>query len=140
MRTLEHITSIDASCDAVWAALVDLPSWPTWNVVHPDPAPPPVEGEGTRLRLQLRPGRGVTVSARWEVVRPGRALAWSGGVPRVFKAVHGFELTPEGEGCRLRHHETFSGALHRPAMRLVARTLLERYREVNDALARHVTG
>jgi len=140
MRTLQHTTSIDAPCDVVWAALIDLASWPAWNVVHPDPEQPPVVGARARLRLQLRPGLGVTVPARWVVVSPGRALVWSGGPARVFRAVHGFELIPDGEGCRLRHHETFSGALHRPAMRVLARTLVERYRHVNEALANHVKG
>jgi hypothetical protein len=139
MRTLEHTVTIDASPDAVWAVLVDTPQWPAWNVVVPDR--PPSEGETLRLRLQLPGGWAPSVPATWVEVRPGRALVWCGGPPALFHAVHGFELSPTEEGgCRLRHHETFSGALSGPALRLLERTLLARYAQVNAALKRRVEG
>jgi len=137
---LEHTTVLAASCDEVWAVLADLSGWVDWNVVHPDPSRPMVAGGRTRLRLALRPGRVVTVPVRWEEVSPGRALSWSGGPHRLLHAHHGFELTPAGTGCRLRHHETFSGALSGPLLRVAEATLLARYREVNGALARRVGG
>lgn len=101
---------IDATPDAVWAVLADLPGWDRWNTVVPVAPPPLAPGVALTLALSRR-GRTVEVGVRVIVFEPARRLAWRGGVPGLLTAVHGFDLRPEGAGCRIVHHETFRGLL-----------------------------
>lgn len=137
MRRYEHTHRVNASPAEVWAVLCDLAGWPRWNSIH-GRAPEGLSA-GAPLRLTLFVA-GRSVPARAAICRyePERALIWQGGVPGVFQAVHGFELQPDGDGCRVTHHESFTGLLVPLGLALLGSEQDAMYGRVNAALARVV--
>lgn len=138
MPTIHTHLAIDASAQAVWAVLADLPSWSRWN-----PGVAGVQGElalGSELRLTLSlGGRAVPLPVRVSELVPGGALAWRGGVRRVGWAEHRFAVEPLGpDRCRFDHSETFGGLLPRLAWPGIRRVLGPRYEATNRALAAEV--
>ncbi|MFT4625721.1 MAG: hypothetical protein ACI8PZ_004392 [Myxococcota bacterium] len=124
---------IPAPPSSVWRVLADTDAWPAWNPVQPG------------LRALLAPGAKGLVAVRaggrvaWLPIRmvavdPERTLSWSGGVPGLFHAIHGFDLTPEDDGTRVAHVEAFSGVVPLVLWRSLERQLLPRYSAVNRAL------
>lgn len=121
MRTVEAVTEIPASTEAVWAVLTDFPRYPEWAAyIHQ------IDGHavpGTRLRLvEWPPGRRpYTVRVLVMEATPGIRLAWAAVIPGmpwlptvIFSGVHEFILNalPDG-GTRLTHREYFGGLLSR---------------------------
>lgn len=135
MTLLAHTLETDASPAAVWAVLMDVERWAEWNTLTA--RAPEGLAEGKPFALGIRLGRlTIPATATFIHVEPERHLVWRGGVPGVFRAVHGFDLepTPSG-GTRLRHHEDFSGLLHRPMLAALGQRQRGVYGWVNRRLA-----
>ena len=85
MKTIEHITVIDAPADAVWQVLVDVSRYADWNpFLTLDVAPQHV---GQRLQVTARAGtRTMKFKPTVTVFEPGRSICWLGrlGAPRIF--------------------------------------------------------
>lgn len=130
---------IEASPARVWNALADMAAYGEWNpfIVAADGRF--AEGEKIVITLNPQGGKAMTFRPTLLSVLPERELRWLGrlGAPRLFDGEHYFLLTPEGEGTRLTHGETFAGVL------LWAMNV-ERFREdfmaMNAALKRRVEG
>ena len=127
-------TTIDASPERVWKALIEVDQYPSWHpMIH-------------NLENELRPGgRGVlvvkagrrtaNVKIRYRKVEPERELSWKGGIPGLFTGMHYFRLEDAGDGrTRLAHGEEFDGPLARLTMPLVKGKLQTLYGKVTDAV------
>ncbi|TNE90665.1 MAG: SRPBCC domain-containing protein [Deltaproteobacteria bacterium] len=136
MTLLEHTLETSATPAQVWAVLEEVTSWHAWNTLTAE-APDGLV-VGGRLSLGIRIG-GLTIPAKavFTQVEPERFLVWKGGVPGLFRAVHGFDLSPtESGGTRIRHHETFGGALHRPMLLALGQRQRDIYGKINARLAK----
>ena len=103
-------TDVAAPPGRVWATLTDTAKYAEWQ---PD----------LRLSGRLEPGQVIEVRQAdgpdvmvfhpvvLLVVRPNAALAWRGRIwlPRVFDAVHYFQLAADGNGTRLTQGEAVRG-------------------------------
>ena len=70
---------------------------------------------------------------------PGKALAWSGSVPLLFKGRHHFTLTPVEGGTLLEHGEDLGGLISAGfSKRTIAQDFVPAYAAVNVALAAHL--
>jgi hypothetical protein len=106
--------TIDASADAVWAALTDFDRYPEWN-----PSVPQISGAaevGSEISLTLAmPGRpSAKVKATLREVQPGTRLAWHGnvGADWLFSGTREFTIEPQGAGAvQVTHIEDVRGAL-----------------------------
>ena len=109
--------SLDASPEAVWEALIDLPRWPErdryirW--IRPLGEPPPSDGRwwavGRRYREQVRRGPFLPVFKLTVVqVEEGRRVAWRARYLWV-DAIHAWEVEPSNGGAILSSEESFSG-------------------------------
>jgi len=123
MRTVEAVTEIPASTEAVWAVLTDFPRYPEWAIFIQQ-----IDGRaepGTWLLLAEGPPGRRPYRARVPVVAatPGVRLAWAPTLPGmpwlpavVFSGVHEFILSAlPGGGTRLTQREYMSGLLSRLA-------------------------
>ncbi len=106
---------IYAPPQTVWAVLADFERYHEWNPLNIRAA-----GEarlGARVRMTFlnlaRPGTTIDQTVTVTTCEPGRALAWSGHVPILFKGRHHFTLEPAPEGTRLLHGEDLSGLVTR---------------------------
>jgi hypothetical protein len=110
MRSYEASATIAAAPDAVWAVLTDAPAYADWDSgvrrVEGRIAP----GEKLKVTSEVDPKRAYPVKVtRFE---PGRALAWTGGMPLgLMKGVRTFSLTPENGATRFTMREEFSGPM-----------------------------
>jgi hypothetical protein len=113
MKTLVTEIEIEASPEAVWAVLVDLPRHAEWNpfIVRAEG----VVEKGARLRLRMTPpgGRAATLEPRVTVAAPAEVLEWLGSlrIPGLFSGRHRFELHPTRSGTLLVQREDFTGVL-----------------------------
>ncbi|HEY7718367.1 MAG TPA: SRPBCC family protein [Pedococcus sp.] len=138
MRT-EHTVTVEAPREAVWAALVDVESWPQvtssmTSVEKLDPGPLQI---GSRARIR-QPKLPVAVWTVTELTEPER-FTWVATGPGVrTTAVH--EVAGSGGTCRLRLELTQAGPLGSALGRL-ARGLVERYLALEaDGLKRRAEG
>jgi hypothetical protein len=136
-RSFRAELHVPASPDAVWAVLAELSGWARWNTVVPVDLAPLAPGSTLPLRLRVA-GRTLVATTRVVACEPGRALAWRGGVPGLFTAVHGFDLLPSGDGTTIVHHETFRGPFAPLFLALLGPGKEARYGEVNARLAAEV--
>lgn len=135
MRHFEHVITIEAPVERVWAKLSDLERWSDWNTVVPV-RPEQLLQVGKRFPLRLRVGgRPLQVSATLVRVAPRNALVWKGGVRGLFTAEHGFELASDGSHTQLWHFEVFRGVLGAPVLGLLGSDQRQVYRRVNEAFA-----
>ena len=139
MTRLEDTLEIGATPERLWSVLIDLPGWATWNTLRA--TAPEGLAAGRPIQLVLRVGRlQIPVRATLTCVSPAVAISWMGGVPGLFTATHGFDLSPTQRGGTLvRHHETFGGLLHRPLLAILGERQRRIYRAVNEGLARAAT-
>ena len=132
---------IPAAPDRVWAVLADFDRYAEWNPLNIRAA-----GEarpGARIRMTFlnlaRPGATLDQTVILTTCEPGRALAWSGHVPLLFKGRHHFTLTPEAAGTRLRHGEDLDGLIPATFSKTqIARDFVPAYEATNRALAARV--
>ena len=98
---------IDASPEAVWEVLADVPSWPRWN---PDVKSASLDGPfaaGTTFRWKAGPG--TITSTLQEVERPV-LMGWTGRTLGI-EAIHVYRLVPRGSSTLVTSEESWNGAL-----------------------------
>ena len=110
MKSYEASSTIAAAPDAVWAILTDAPAYSEWDsgVVRLEGTIAP--GEKLKVTSEVDPKRAHPVRVtRFE---PGRAMAWTGGMPLgLMKGVRTFSLTAEDGATRFHLREEFSGPM-----------------------------
>ena len=123
---------IDASPEAVYAALADLESYPEWNPYHVEVIGKAAVGEPLVVHISKPNGETPTVHPHMLRMEPKSELTWGGGMHGVFYGEHVFllEETPTG-GTHLIHKEDFTGiAVHFASLD----TIEEGYNQMNEAL------
>ena len=111
MKSYDASADIQASPEAVWAILVDVSGYPTWDSgverVEGHLAP----GQKIKVYSEVSPGRAFPVQVTEFV--PGRKMTWSGGMPLgLFKGVRTFELSPQpGGATKFTMREEYTGPL-----------------------------
>jgi hypothetical protein len=110
MKHYEASATIAADPDAIWSILTDAPGYADWDSgvrrVEGKVAP----GERLKVTSEVDPKRAYPVRiTRFE---PGRAMAWTGGIPLgLMKGVRTFSLAPEDGATRFTMREEFSGPM-----------------------------
>jgi hypothetical protein len=136
-KQLQAEVEVQASAERVWEVLTDFAAYPQWNpfIVKASGEPVP----GTRLELHMHlVGRRTTV-LRPEVLDadPGRTFHWLGRllVPGLFDGEHRFTIQPTGPGrVRVTQHEEFRGLLAPLLLAMIAKSTLESFHRMNQAL------
>lgn len=134
---------IPAAPEAVWAVLADFERYAEWNPLN-------LEAHGTavlgaKIPMVFRnlasktPGATISQTVTLVTCDPGKALAWAGSVPLLFRGRHHFTLSPEGRGTRLLHGEDLRGLIPLTFSKAqIARDFVPAYEAVNVALAARV--
>jgi hypothetical protein len=141
MHRIRTEAMIPASPDTVWAVLADFGRYAEWNPLNIR-----ASGEarlGAKVRMTFlnlaKPGSTVDQTVTVAACDPGRALAWSGYVPLIFKGRHHFTLSPADGGTRLEHGEDLAGLLPMTFSKAqIADDFIPAYEALNAALARRV--
>lgn len=140
-RTISQAIKIDATPEAVWAVLADLPNYPQWH-----PAFLSVTGPvtvGSTLTIQTTSpstGNPVTLKVRLVTVDPASELAWVSRMAGVPILKRQFLLLPVDGGTELTQAGTYrwlGGGRGPGGRRGVLRTLAnlqESYAEINQAV------
>ena len=136
-KQLQAEVEVQASAERVWEVLTDFAAYPQWNpfIVKASGEPVP----GTRLELHMHlAGRRTTV-LRPEVLDadPGRTFRGLGRllVPGLFDGEHRFTIQPTGPGrVRVTQHEEFRGLLAPLLLAMIAKSTLESFHRMNQAL------
>ncbi|MDO8377430.1 SRPBCC domain-containing protein [Phenylobacterium sp.] len=134
---------IPAAPEAVWAVLADFARYREWNPLNLE-----AHGEavlGAKIPMVFRnlgsakPGATISQTVTLVACEPGKALAWAGSVPLLFRGRHHFTLSPEGGGTRLLHGEDLRGLIPMTFSKAqIARDFVPAYEAVNAALAARV--
>jgi hypothetical protein len=110
VKHYEASSTIAAPPESVWAILADASAYSDWDsgVVRLEGKIGP--GEKLKVTSEVNPKRAYPVKVtRFE---PGRAMAWTGGVPLgLMKGVRTFSLTPEGGATRFTLREELTGPM-----------------------------
>jgi hypothetical protein len=132
------VTVVPAARERVWAALVDVDAWSSWNPTLRDADGPLRPGATVRMRLRLGP---VWLPMRQQVrvVEPVERLAWRTvtGVPGLLDVDREFVLEDAGTGTRLVQQETASGP-GRVVVPLLRRWILAGYEGIAAGLVDRV--
>ncbi len=135
-KTVRTTIEIDAPPEVVYDTLSDFSAYPAWNPYHVRVSGDPVVGAPLEVRITRPDGKSVNVP-HVHVIRadPGEALYWGGGLDRIFKGEHRFDLAPLDGGARtlLRHDEDFTG-LFIGFADLPTPVLTEGYEQMNKSL------
>ena len=136
MKKLTTEIMIEAPTTIVWEILTDLNSYKDWN-----PFIISSEGEvaeGSRLRNQMRPPGGKTITFKPTVtaVEADSYFEWLGrlGIPGLFDGRHQFKLEAVGDGTRFIQSEEFTGIL----VPLFAKMLNNKTRPGFEAMNREI--
>jgi hypothetical protein len=114
MKTLQHVTEIDATPERVWAVLTDFAAYPEWNPFLSTEATGTEPGDTLAVTFRAGTRRHVTMHPTLTEFVAGSRLSWLGrlGVPRVFDGAHCFEVESlNGKRTRFTQRETFRGVL-----------------------------
>jgi hypothetical protein len=110
MKSYEASSTIAAPPDAIWAILTDAPGYSSWDsgVVRLEGRV--AAGEKLKVTSEVNPKRAYPVRVtRFE---PGRAMAWTGGMPLgLMKGVRTFSLTPQDGATRFHLREEYTGPM-----------------------------
>jgi hypothetical protein len=101
--------AIDADPKTIWAVLVDVEGWPTWNSAVKNASMAGLLAEGTLFRWKAS---SLMISSVFREVDPPRTLGWSGqtlGIP----ALHEYRIEPAPHGAVVRSTESWDGLLAR---------------------------
>jgi uncharacterized protein YndB with AHSA1/START domain len=111
MRYYEASSSIDASPDRVWAALIDGGAWSGWDSGVDGVDGTIGLGNTITIRSKAAPGRAFPVKVT--TFDPGRRLVFEGGMPLgLFKGVRTYALAPTANGGTTFHmREEYTGPL-----------------------------
>ena len=136
-------TVIAAPPEAVWAVLADFARYGEWNPLN-------LEAHGRaalgakipmvfRNLASARPGATISQTVTLTTCEPGRALAWSGHAPLLFRGRHHFTLEAVEGGTRVLHGEDLNGLIPMTFSKArIARDFTPAYEAVNQALAARV--
>ena len=141
MHRIRTEAKIAADPDAVWAVLADFDSYEAWNPLNIKAKGQAVLGLKVPMTFLSLPSTVKTINQTVTVTtcEPGRALAWSGSVPLLFKGRHHFSLTPDGAGTLLEHGEDLAGLIPMGFSKaVVAEHFVPAYAAVNVALAKRL--
>ena len=129
-------TGIDASPEAVWAVLSDLPSYPSWNPFIREASGQLAAGERLDLRMQPEGGRAMRFRPTVLKAEPGRELRWLGRLvaPGVFDGEHRFAIEPTAGGSRLTQEERFTGILVPLLAKGLRKRTLPAFERMNEAV------
>ena len=108
-----HLT-MNASAEDVWATLIDLASFSTWNPFITNASGTVAVAERLSLTIQPPGGRATTFKPWVTAVEDHRYLEWLGrlAMPGILDGRHSFKLTPMGVSRTLvQQSESFTGAL-----------------------------
>ncbi|CAN5867280.1 hypothetical protein BH11PSE1_BH11PSE1_04200 [soil metagenome] len=143
MHRIRTQAVIAAPPQAVWAVLADFARYRDWNPLKLE-----VHGEavlGARISMLFRnlasakPGATISQTVTLVDCEPGRALAWAGHVPLLFRGRHHFTLDAVSGGTRLLHGEDLAGLIPLTfTAAQIARDFVPAYEAVNVALAARV--
>jgi hypothetical protein len=99
--------AIEAGPETIWAVLIDVDRWPTWNsaVKMARMAGPLAEGTSFRWKASS-----LTITSVFREVNPHRTLGWSGQTLRI-PALHAYTLDPGPLGTLVRSTESWDGLL-----------------------------
>ena len=141
MHHIRTQAQIDAKPDAVWAVLADFDGYARWNPLNIRARGQACLGLKVPMTFLSLPSLTKTIDQTVTVTicEPGRALAWSGSVPLLFKGRHHFMLTAANGGTLLEHGEDLGGLI--PAgfsKRTITEDFVPAYAAVNAALAAHM--
>jgi hypothetical protein len=110
VKSYEASSTIAAPPDAIWAILTDAPGYSSWDsgVVRLEGRV--AAGEKLKVTSEVNPKRAYPVRVtRFE---PGRAMAWTGGMPLgLMKGVRTFSLTPQDGATRFHLREEYTGPM-----------------------------
>jgi uncharacterized protein YndB with AHSA1/START domain len=124
--TAEGELQIDADPQTVFAVLVAIDQWPSWN---PDVKSVTLQGPvqpGTVFRWKAGPS---SITSTLQVVDLPHQLAWTGTTMGI-KAVHVFRLQPSDGGTLARSEESWEGLPARLLKSYSRRTLEQGIRNV----------
>jgi len=109
---------IEASPSDVWAVLVDLAAWPSWNTTVVSTQGQVDPGAKVAVTVTTNPGRAFPVRVT-ELDAP-RRMVWRGGMPLgLFTGTRTYTLAAEGGGTRFSMGEVYAG----PMAGLVTRSI-----------------
>lgn len=109
---VERATTIAASPEAVWAAIADVPAWPSFKPFIKKTKSAGPLGVGAKFTMKIAvKGPAVPVPVTVTEWQPPTRMAWTGGLPGLVMSTHGFDLIPENSGTRLVSWERFRGPL-----------------------------
>jgi hypothetical protein len=133
---LKTSTDIDASPEAVWAVLSDLPSYPSWNPFIREASGQLAAGERLDLTMQPEGGRAMRFRPTVLEAEPGRELRWRGRLmaPGVFDGEHRFAIEPTAGGSRLVQEERFTGILVPLLAKGLRKRTLPAFEQMNEAV------
>jgi uncharacterized protein YndB with AHSA1/START domain len=139
MSRFARTLRIEAPSEAVWSALVDLETWPTWasQFKRIEPLDPDRLRVGSRVRV--RP-KGMPGSV-WQVVEyvDGRLFTWTSALAPGLRIVGGHELAPQGESTDTTFWLDAQGPVGRALSPILRRILFSRNtRSATEGLKRHV--
>lgn len=137
MKIIGHSIVIDAPPAAVWAVLMDWPSFAAWNPFLIELAGEPRVGSRLAVRMKPPGGRPMRFRPRVTVLEPESRLQWLGraGPPGIFDGSHTFSLTTLTAGRTLfEQTEVFTGLLTWLAGSLTERAQ-DGFEQMNQALA-----
>ena len=104
---------IDAAPDRLWSALLEVGSWPAWDMGVTRIEGAAVDGGKVQVYSEASPGRAFPV--RVAVDQDRRVMTWTGGMPlALFTGLRTFRVTAVGGGSELDVHEQFTGPLVGP--------------------------
>jgi hypothetical protein len=140
VKTIEHITEIDAPAEIVWAILMDVERYAEWNpFLRLGTVPTHV---GQELSVTVRAGkRSMTFTPTLTTFEPGRSIGWLGKlfVPRLFDGAHELHVDPiDDRRTRFTHRESFRGLLV-PFLRSALRETDAGFAAMNAALAQRAS-
>jgi len=103
-------TTITAPVATVWAILVDLPAWPSWNTTVTSTEGAVELGSTVKVAVTANPGRtfGVKVTA---LEAPTR-MVWTGGMPLgLFRGTRTYSLRAVGDTTEFAMDEVYTGPM-----------------------------
>lgn len=98
---------------SVWAALLEVSSWPQWDTGVTKVEGTAVDGGKVKVFNEVSPGRAFPV--RVAIDDDQRVMTWTGGMPLgLFKGIRSFRVDADGEGAGLDVREQYTGPLVGP--------------------------
>ena len=139
MKKIETRIDIDAQPDELWSALMDFPSYGSWNPMVVAISGTPEVGSRLQVKISMKNGRRMTFRPTVVEYDEGRRFAWLGkvGVRGIFDGLHRFEVENGGATATFVHSEEFRGVLP-PLLGKLLRDTHDSVIAMNEALAREV--